>query len=232
VLLDLRGFEVGEEVVLRSRPFEPMHNEHEMGGDMEHMDMGHHHHMGPARLPDGSGFYVLRLVVSERVDYARRVPEILSESSRQEFFGATTRPITLSMATEGGANRWLINGLTHERDEYPIVARRGAKEIWEIHNDEKSMPHPMHLHGFRFRVLGRTGSPEQVSSLAVDESGRTATDLGYKDTVLVWPGETVKCAVDFSHDFEGEQLYMFHCHILEHENAGMMLNVKVLSGEV
>ena len=63
VLLDLRGFEVGEEVVLRSLPFEPMHNEREMGGDMEHMDMGHHHHMGqhmgPVRLPDGSGFYVL-----------------------------------------------------------------------------------------------------------------------------------------------------------------------------
>ena len=135
------------------------------------------------------------------------------------------------MASEGGANRWLINGLTHEMDKYPIVARRGAKEIWEIHNDEKSMPHPMHLHGFRSLVLGRTGSPEQVSRLAVDESGRTATDLGFKDTVLVWPGETVKLAIDFSHGFEGEQFYMFHCHILEHENAGMMLNVKVVSEE-
>jgi blue copper oxidase len=232
-LVDLKGFEVGEEVVLRSRPFEPMHNE--MGADMEHIDMGHHHHMGhhmgPDRLPDGSGFYLLRLVVSERVNFAGSVPETLSEPPRQDFFGATTRPITLSTSSEGGANRWLINGLTHEMDEYPIVARRGAKEIWEIHNDEKSMPHPMHLHGFRFRVFGRTGSPEQVSRLAVDESGRTATDLGYKDTVLVWPGETVKCAVDFSHDFEGEQLYMFHCHILEHENAGMMLNVMVVSGE-
>ena len=226
VLVDLTGSEVGEEVVLRSLPFDPMHNEHEMGGDM-----GHHHHMGPARLPDGSGFYVLRLVVSERVDYDRRVPETLSESPRQDFAGATTRPITLSMATERETNRWLINGLTHERDEYPIEAQRGAKEVWEIRNDERSMPHPMHLHGFRFLVLGRTGSPQQVSRVAVDESGRTVSDLAYKDTVLVWPGETVKCAVDFSHDFEGEQLYMFHCHILEHENTGMMLNVKVVSGE-
>jgi FtsP/CotA-like multicopper oxidase with cupredoxin domain len=79
VLVDLRDFEVGEEVVLRSLPFDPIHNEHEMGGDMEHMAMGHHnhmgHHMGPARLPDGSGFYVLRLVVSERVDYAGSEPE-------------------------------------------------------------------------------------------------------------------------------------------------------------
>jgi blue copper oxidase len=231
VLVDLRDFEVGEEVVLRSLPFDPIHNEHEMRGDMEHRDMGHHHHMGPARLPDGSGFCMLRLVVSERVDYAGSEPETLYEPPRQDFFGATTRSITLSMASEGRANRWLINGLTHEMDEYPIVAQRGEKEIWDIHNDEKSMPHPMHLHGFRFRVLGRTGSPEQVSHLAVDESGRTATDLGFKDTVLVWPGETVKLAIDFSHGFEGEQFYMFHCHILEHENAGMMLNVKVTSRE-
>jgi blue copper oxidase len=109
VLVDLRGFEVGEEVVARSLPFDPMHNEHEMGGKMEHMDMGHHHHMGhhmgPARLPDRNGFYLLRLVVSERVDYARRVLEILSEPTRQDFAGATARPIPLSMATEGGANR-------------------------------------------------------------------------------------------------------------------------------
>jgi blue copper oxidase len=44
--------------------------------------------------------------------------------------------------------------------------------------------------------------------------------------VLLWPGETVKCTMDFSHGFEGEQIYMFHCHILEHETA-MMLNVKI-----
>jgi blue copper oxidase len=45
--------------------------------------------------------------------------------------------------------------------------------------------------------------------------------------VLVWPGETVKWFIDFSHGFEGEQLYMFHCHILEHETA-MMVNLKVV----
>ena len=237
VLVDLTGFEVGEEVVLRSLPFDPMHNEHDMEmaghaehGDMGHAEMGQHHHMGPARLPDGRGFYVLRLVVGERIEYARRVPETFSGSQRQDFAGATTRPIRLSMATEGGATRWLINGLSHRMDEYPIVAQRGAKEVWEIHNDERSMPHPLHLHGFRFLVLGRTGSPDQVANLAVDD-GRTVTDLGFKDTVLVWPGEMVKVAIDFSHEFEGEQLYMFHCHILEHENAGMMLNVKVVSGE-
>src|SRR5215216_7123484 len=76
VLLDLSSFKVGEEVVLKSLPFDPMHNEHEMemGGGMEHMEhmemghteMGSHHHMGPVRLPDGSEFYLLRLAVAEK----------------------------------------------------------------------------------------------------------------------------------------------------------------------
>jgi blue copper oxidase len=233
VLLDLSSFEVGEEVVLKSLPFDPMHREHEMemGGGMEHMDMGHHQHMahqmGPARLPDGSEFYLLRLVVAEKSDYSRSVPQTLSEVPQLDLSGATSRPITISMTTDDQGMRWLINGRTHNMDEIPIVVQRGAKEIWEIHNDEHSMPHPAHLHGFQFRILERMGTPEHLVHLAEDDNGRLVTDLGFKDTVLLWPGETVKWAIDFSHGFEGEQLYMFHCHILEHE-TGMMLNLKIV----
>jgi FtsP/CotA-like multicopper oxidase with cupredoxin domain len=168
------------------------------------------------------------LVGGERTDRARSVPESLSKIPQPDLSEANTRPITISMTTDDdGKMRWLINGRTHEMDEFPIAVQRGAKEIWEIHNDEKSMPHPAHLHGFQFRILERAGSPEQVAHLAVDEKGRLVTDLGFKDTVLLWPGESVRCAMDFSHGFEGEQLYMFHCHILEHE-TGMMLNLKVV----
>jgi blue copper oxidase len=271
VLLDLGSFEIGEELVLKSLPFDPMHHEHGMGEGMAHMDrmhdmdhkghmghmghmehtrhtehidhtghhqqMGHHmdpqtghrmeHQMGPARLPDGSGFYLLKLVVGEKTAYSRSVPETLSEIPRPEPGEADARPITISMTTDEGGMRWLINGKTHTMDEFPIVVQRGAREVWEIYNHEKSMPHPIHLHGFQFSVLERVGSPEQVAHLAVEEKGRLVTDLGFKDTVLLWPGETVRCAMDFSHDFEGEQFYMFHCHILEHE-MGMMLNLKVV----
>jgi blue copper oxidase len=245
VLLDLTNFEVGEEIVLRSLPFDPMHHEHEMkmGGGMDHMEhMGHmdhmehmqtgrHHHMdhhvSPTQLSDGSAFYLLKLVATGKTDYSGSVPETLSRMPQLHSGGATTRPITVSMTTDDRGMQWLINGKTHEMDEFPIVVPRGAKEIWEIHNDEKSMPHPMHIHGFQFRVLERIGTPEQVAHLVVDDKGRLVTDLGFKDTVLVWPGETVKWFIDFSHGFEGEQLYMFHCHILEHETA-MMVNLKVV----
>jgi len=100
---------------------------------------------------------------------------------------------------------------------------RGSVETWEIRNDAKSMPHPMHLHGFQFRVLSRKGSPAQVKRHAITPLGLTAQDLGWLDTVLVWPGETVAIAIDFSQPFTGEQRYMFHCHNLEHEDQGMML---------
>ena len=244
LLLDLTRLEAGGGVVLKSLAFDPMHREHEPGEDMGHASHGGHAEMsgmphadmggmGPARLPGGQEFYVLKLVVKERVGYDGSLPEVLSTMTPIDAGGANARSLTLSSETstdETGqmATRWLIDGRTYRISEHPIVIRRGTIEVWELRNEERSMPHPMHLHGFQFRVLGRSGSPEQVRSLAVDGQGRTVTDLGWKDTVLIWPGETVRIAIDFSHGFEGEQLYLFHCHILEHEDAGMMLNFKVV----
>ncbi len=102
----------------------------------------------------------------------------------------------------------------------------GTVEIWEITNDVRSMPHSMHLHGFPMWVLQGQNGPPQVADMAVDKSGRLPTDLGLKDTVLVWPGETVKVAVQF--DGIGEkQLFPFHCRNLEHEDQVMMINVAV-----
>ena len=236
LLLDLTGFEVGEELALKNLAFDPMHREHEMGesmghgGHASHGGMAHAEEMdaGTPRLSDGQEFYVLKMVVKNRVAQDGSVPDVLSTVPSADVCGAAVRTVTLSAATEAGQTRWLINGLSYEPDEYPIVVQRGATEVWEIRNDERSMPHPMHLHGFRCRVLERRNSPRQVAGTAVDEQGRTATDLGWKDTVLVWPGETVRIAIQFSHDLDGEQIYLFHCHILEHEDAGMMINYKVV----
>ena len=61
----------------------------------------------------------------------------------------------------------------------------------------------------------------------MNERGLSAPDLGWRDTVLVWPGETVRFAIDFSHTYLGDQVYMVHCHNLEHEDHGMMLNFRV-----
>jgi suppressor of ftsI/bilirubin oxidase len=99
--------------------------------------------------------------------------------------------------------------------------------VWLLRNYFNSMPHAMHLHGFAFHVLERETSPDAVRALAVDDKGRLAGDLGQKDTVLVWPGESVRVGVRFDMPFTGPQTYVFHCHNLEHEDGGMMLGVKV-----
>ena len=123
---------------------------------------------------------------------------------------------------------WTINDHTFDMNSLPIVVKKRGPEIWRISNAKASMPHPMHLHGYFYRVLERSGSPTQVKNRAVDAHGRLTTDLGYKDTVLVWPGETVTVSIDFSSpQYPGEQLFLFHCHNLEHEDQGMMLNVKI-----
>ena len=56
------------------------------------------------------------------------------------------------------------------------------------------------------------------------ETAGPAQDLGWKDTVLTWPGETVTLAIRFE-QYAG--LYVLHCHNLEHEDAGMTLNLEV-----
>jgi FtsP/CotA-like multicopper oxidase with cupredoxin domain len=74
-------------------------------------------------------------------------------------------------------------------------------------------------------------SPDQIAAMKIDDRGRLATDLGRKDTVLVWPGESVRIAIDFAvprtQAFAGDQVFMFHCHNLEHEDGGMMVGVRV-----
>jgi suppressor of ftsI/bilirubin oxidase len=109
----------------------------------------------------------------------------------------------------------------------PIEVARDTTETWLLRNYHTSMPHAMHLHAFAFEVLSRETSPDAIAALAVDAQGRLPTDLGRKDTVLVWPGESVRIAIDFTHPFPGPQTYMFHCHNMEHEDGGMMLGVAV-----
>jgi len=127
---------------------------------------------------------------------------------------------------------FLIDQTPYRTDEIAFSVGRGAREVWEVRNSPISMPHPMHLHGFGFRVLRRQGTFGPARRLASQSSGRLPTDLGVKDTVVIWPNETVWLALDFALPedaaFRGRQRYMFHCHNLEHEDGMMMRNFAVL----
>lgn len=222
ILFDASQLRTGDEVLLKSLAFEAMNNEMMggMGGGIGGM-MGS---MGGSSLALGVEFEIMKLAVTNQNTATPVVaPRKLSTIARIDTHGATVRTITLTMQRM----RWLINGESFDMDRYPIQSRNNTVELWDIQNAEMSMPHPMHMHGFSFQVTSRGNSPSQVRKLAQDASGRLITDLGWKDTILVWPGETVRIATDFTHTYKGDQLYLFHCHNLEHEDQGMMVNHRV-----
>lgn len=98
----------------------------------------------------------------------------------------------------------LINGKTMDMHRVDATARLGTTEIWQIEN-VVGMDHPFHLHGFRFQVLDRDGKPEPFRS--------------WKDSANIPKHSVVRIAVHFD-DYAGK--WMFHCHILNHEDMGMM----------
>ena len=230
VLIDAGQAQPGEAIFLKSLAFDAMENEGSAGGvsGAGGMGMGMGQMMGSmssSRLALGQSFNVLKLSVVSGERIAAKLPAVLSVVKPIDIAGAAERKIELSM----GHMRFLINGRTFKIDEIAFDVKRGAVEIWRISNPAVGMPHPMHIHGFSFQVLERIGSPPQVAATARFGKGRTVSDLGWKDTVLVWPGETVRIAIDFAHDYPGSQTYVFHCHNLEHEDAGMMINYRVLA---
>lgn len=227
VLFDAGQAQPGENIFLKSLAFDPMENEgggmSGMGGMQTGSGMEQMGGMSTSRLPLGMAFNVLKLSVTTGERVIAKLPSTLSQIVPINTEGAPQRKIKLSMSHM----RFLINGRTFRMDEIAFDVKRGAVEVWNISNPVIGMPHPMHLHGFSFQVIERLNSPAQISSLTRFAKGRTVSDLGWKDTVLVWPGETVRIAIDFSHDFPGDQTYLFHCHNLEHEDGGMMINFRV-----
>ncbi len=127
---------------------------------------------------------------------------------------------------------FLIDGTPYRVDVVAYTVARGTREVWEIRNSPISMPHPMHLHGFGFRVLRRQGTFGPARRLAGPSAGRLPTDFGVKDTIVLWPNETVWVEIDFTLPqdpaFRGRQRYMFHCHNLEHEDGMMMQNFAII----
>ncbi len=84
-----------------------------------------------------------------------------------------------------------------------------STEIWEIINNS-AIAHPFHIHDVQFYVLDRDGNPPPLN------------ERGKKDVILVRPGETVRFITQFT-DFADDSIpYMYHCHMLFHEDRGMM----------
>lgn len=108
--------------------------------------------------------------------------------------------------------RFMIDGKTFDMARVDIDTTVGLVEHWDIRNDA-DMDHPFHLHGVQFQVISRRQ----------DGVTEHAPYVAWKDTVNVEPTETVRIRV--AQQYVG--LRMYHCHILEHEEAGMMGQLRV-----
>jgi bilirubin oxidase len=87
----------------------------------------------------------------------------------------------------------------------------GSTEIWEIHNFTADA-HPIHIHLVQFEVVNR-----EIAETG-EVRGPESWETGFKDTVISYPGEITRIKAQF--DLEG--LFVWHCHILEHEDNEMM----------
>jgi blue copper oxidase len=99
-----------------------------------------------------------------------------------------------------------INGQIHDPKRIDVETKLGTSEIWEIVSI--GMPHPFHIHGAMFRIPSLNGEPPP-DHLA-----------GWKDVVLV--EDKAELLVKFTKPATRAYPFMYHCHILEHEDAGMM----------
>lgn len=195
-----------------------------------------------AAVPNGAPLSLLTFKVARESATNQPLPKTLTPlepvSPEQAYNHGRPKTFQLQMSHM----RWTINGRSFQM--YGVapeeVVRLGRPEIWEFVNDGHGMgrmggmgrgrrgrgrggrgmmgmmqmPHPMHIHGLQFRVINRIGPWPSAGFM----------DQGWKDTVLVMPGERVQVLVNFPH-YSG--LFLYHCHILEHEDRGMMRNLEV-----
>ncbi len=186
------------------------------------------------RLPGTSGgeYNILRLVPDTGHDLADAdpspLPEVLNVIERwTEDEADVVRPLVLAGGVSeepdptdlyiemdhddqenAGGRSIPINGKVMDMERIDEVVNLGDIEIWEISNN--GAPHPIHIHDIQFLILDRNGIPPEPY------------ESGWKDTVLVNNNETVRVITKFDTYANQEIPYMFHCHILQHEDGGMM----------
>jgi len=130
------------------------------------------------------------------------VPDALGSAELPRMADVTTeRHFTLGNTT--------INGKSMDMSRIDTVISANATEMWTISNSS-NRAHNFHIHGTQFAVSSRNGRTPEVQN------------RGLKDTVLISRGDTVELIVPFSSFADSSTPYMYHCHLLWHEDQGMM----------
>jgi blue copper oxidase len=145
---------------------------------------------------------VLELRTESDLASSPEVPAVLAPIERLDpGEAATTREFKLSGRQ--------INGQKMDMGRIDAVVTKDTTEVWEI-TKEDGTPHSFHVHDVQFQVLsvGGEAPPAELS--------------GWKDTVLLAPNKTIRIIARFADYADPDVPYMYHCHVLKHEDAGMM----------
>lgn len=162
----------------------------------------------PDYPPFSAQMDIMQFHVTEKIQDRSVIPGKLVPIPRMKASDAVKiRTITMEIIAGG---IWTLDKKPYEMHRVDQRVKLGSTEIWELKNSVH-MAHPFHMHGVRFQVLERDGKMA------------FPTDKGWKDTVIVMPFETVRIIVHFT--MPG--LFVYHCHILEHEDQAMMANFLV-----
>ena len=204
IVVDVSG---NENFILQSRSTSSSGG---MGMGMMRQGMGRMMNSGNSEV-----FNFLEIRPSESLKSSSNVPTKLTEIERIAPSKAVkTRRFMLEMTMGpmmmlGIGNSHTINDRAMKINRIDEVVAKNSIEIWEIGNTSP-IPHPFHIHDVQFQILDRGGNRPHPG------------ERGLKDTVLVNPGEMVRVIAQFSEYSDPDIPYMYHCHILEHEDAGMM----------
>jgi spore coat protein A len=166
----------------------------------------------------------------------------LPEVPRFDTAGATTRQFILEEIMEDDANLIMLINNRRFNDPVEEMPAEGSTEIWEFANLSLNA-HPLHIHLVQFQVLnhqlldstplwtawqdfnaGSGTRPDFADYLGGPERAPAPHENGWKDTVIVMPSEVTRVAVrfDLPPDTPKPARYVYHCHIIEHEDNEMM----------
>lgn len=230
LILDLSRRPVGTTVELRSLTFTGTQSGMGMMGRGMARGMGRGM-MGmngmQSALDQGAEFPVLRIRVNRKEASSFRLPGRLSEPRFNRAADAVNRPSPRVLPIAFGQMRWMLNNDIFRMTEVAEneIVKSGSLEIWEFRNTGSGMmqmAHPMHVHGGQFQVIERV--PVRGSEADQQTLRAGFTDEGWKDVVLVWPGERVRLLLRIG-PYKG--LFLYHCHNLEHEDMGLMRNYRI-----
>ena len=159
---------------------------------------------------DSTDFQIMELKITDPT--ANAVIQIPSSLVKIDFIDTSVidkiRIKTLMNPANPG-EPFSIDGELFDMNVVNDTVMLGATEIWRFVNTS-SLAHPMHIHDVQFNIVSRNGSPPP------------ANENGWKDVAFVYPGETVDVVAKFDDFADSVYAYMYHCHLLSHEDRGMM----------